>query len=77
MLFAAYKMITGIARAVKNGKYALAISGFCAICVWKFNIIEGLALTLAVHTIISYMFHRHKGATRREVVEAWRSRLGD
>ena len=77
MLFAAYKMIVGISRAIKNGKYALAISGFCAICVWQFNIIEGLALTLAVHTIISYMFHRHKGATRREVVEAWRSRLGD
>lgn len=58
MIFTGWKMIAGISHVAHHGKYAFALSMLCGILVFRLGIFEGLLISLALHSFITYVVYR-------------------
>lgn len=68
MIFSGWKMISGIFHVASEGKYAFMLSLFCAICVWKLGIFEGLLIALAIHGLITYIIYKHQDTPTLKII---------
>jgi MFS superfamily sulfate permease-like transporter len=69
MLFASGKMILGILKVARAGRYALALALFCCMLVWRVGIFESIVLTMLVHAIVRVMIHRRRKASLIDIVQ--------
>lgn len=58
MIFTGWKMIAGLYHVAHHGKYAFALSMLCGILVFRLGIFEGLLISLALHSFITYVVYR-------------------
>jgi MFS superfamily sulfate permease-like transporter len=68
MIFTGWKMISGIFHVASEGKYALMLSLFCGVLVFKLGIFEGLVIALSIHSIISYIIDKHHDTPTWEII---------
>ncbi len=60
MIFTGWKMIAGLYHAAQHGKYAFGLALFCGILVFRLGIFEGLLISLAIHSFITYIVYKHE-----------------
>lgn len=60
MIFTGWKMIAGLYHAAQHGKYAFGLALFCGILVFRLGIFEGLLISLAIHSFITYVVYKHE-----------------
>ncbi|MBZ0117355.1 MAG: DUF4440 domain-containing protein [Sandaracinaceae bacterium] len=60
MIFTGWKMVVGLYHAAQHGKYAFGLALFCGILVYLLGIFEGLLISLAIHSFITYVVYRHE-----------------
>jgi len=77
MIFTGWKMIAGLYHVALHGKYAFGISMFCGILVFQLGIFEGLIITLALHSFIAYIIHRHHDTPTLEILRKFISAFSD
>ena len=58
MIFTGWKMIAGLYHVAHHGKYAFALAMLCGILVFRLGIFEGLLISLALHSFITYVVYR-------------------
>jgi MFS superfamily sulfate permease-like transporter len=59
MIFTGWKMIAGLYQVAHDGKYGFGLALFCGVLVFRLGIFEGLLISLAVHSFITYVIYRH------------------
>ena len=69
MVYSGWKMIANIAHVRAEGRYALIMSGICALLVFELGIFEGLLLVLLGHAIIQFIFMKRLGKSNKEIYE--------
>lgn len=67
MIYSGWKMIANIMHVRADGRYALLMSGICALLVYKLGIFEGLLVLLAAHAIIQVIFMKRVGKSSSEI----------
>lgn len=77
MIFSGWKMMAGVFHVAHEGKYALILSIFCGILVFKLGIFEGLLIALAVHSVIAYVIYRHEELTTVAILKKFIERFAD
>lgn len=59
MIFTGWKMIAGLYHVAHDGKYGFGLAMFCGVLVFRLGIFEGLLISLALHSFITYVIYRH------------------
>ncbi|MFI5203043.1 MAG: SulP family inorganic anion transporter [Flavobacteriales bacterium] len=77
MVFTGWRMIAGVFHVASHGKYPLILSLFCGILVFKMGIFEGLLISLAVHSFITYIIYRHHATPFFQIVKAFLKKFTD
>lgn len=73
MVYSGWKMIANIAHVKAEGKYALIMSGICALLVWEMGIFEGLLVVLFGHAIIQYIFMKRLNKSNTEIWQQFKN----
>jgi MFS superfamily sulfate permease-like transporter len=77
MIFTGWRMIAGVFHVASEGKYAFILSLFCCILVWKMGIFEGLLISLAIHSFITYFVYRHHDTPNTVILKKFFQQFAD
>jgi MFS superfamily sulfate permease-like transporter len=77
MIFTGWKMFAGVFHVASEGKYAFILSLFCCILVWKMGIFEGLLISLAIHSFITYFVYRHHDTPNKVILKKFFKQFAD
>ena len=69
MIFTGWKMIAGLVHVAAHGKYGFGLALMCGLLVFRLGIFEGLLISLAVHSFITYVIYRHEHVTTIQILK--------